>query len=154
MGATGSIRPARPAEALEISALALRSKGHWGYAPGFLEASRAELTLSAADLAARPVYVLERDGRIGGFYSLLQRPGHLLVLDHLYVEPAEIGRGLGRRLFAHAVSTARALGAAALEITADPHAEAFYRARGAVRVREDPSPVQPGRLLPVLRLAL
>ena len=37
------IRPARPEEAGAISALALRSKGHWGYDPAFLEACREDL---------------------------------------------------------------------------------------------------------------
>ena len=39
------VRPAVPAEAGEISAMALRSKGHWGYDAAFLEACRADLTI-------------------------------------------------------------------------------------------------------------
>jgi N-acetylglutamate synthase-like GNAT family acetyltransferase len=148
------IRAARPDEALEISALALRSKGHWGYAPAFLERARAELTLSAEDLARRPVFVLERGGVLAAFYSLQLRQSEPAVLQHLFVEPALIGRGLGRRLFEHAVATARRAGAQALEIVADPHSEPFYRTMGASVVRETESPAQPGRLLPVMRLPL
>jgi hypothetical protein len=41
------IRPARPDEAGAISALALRSKGHWGYDAAFLAACRENLTIGS-----------------------------------------------------------------------------------------------------------
>ena len=45
---TATVRAARPAEAEAISALALRSKAHWGYDPAFLEACREDLTIDPA----------------------------------------------------------------------------------------------------------
>jgi hypothetical protein len=49
------IRPARPGEAAALSALAMRSKAHWGYDQEFLEAVRPVLTFTEADLAGSPV---------------------------------------------------------------------------------------------------
>ncbi|MEU4236164.1 hypothetical protein [Actinoplanes sp. NPDC026619] len=48
-----TIRPARPGEAAALSELARRSKAHWGYDEGFLDACRADLTLSPDDIRAR-----------------------------------------------------------------------------------------------------
>lgn len=49
-----TVRPARAAEAASLSALAIRSKAHWGYTEAQMKVFRDELTLSSADLAPRP----------------------------------------------------------------------------------------------------
>jgi len=64
------------------------------------------------------------------------------------------GTGVGSRLFGAAVETARNSGANRLEIEADPHAEGWYRDRGAERIGETPSGSIPDRMLPVLELRL
>ncbi|HSD78740.1 MAG TPA: hypothetical protein VLA98_15100, partial [Solirubrobacteraceae bacterium] len=58
------LRPARAGEAAALSALALRSKGHWGYDAAFLELCRPELTLAEEDLGRLTTVVAERDGRV------------------------------------------------------------------------------------------
>ncbi|MGD8331404.1 MAG: GNAT family N-acetyltransferase [Acidobacteriota bacterium] len=146
-----AIRAARPEEAAALSSLALRSKAHWGYGPDFIEACRAELTISATDVESAVVVVLEHAGRTGAFYVL--RPGDRPDtgdLDFFYVDPDLIGAGLGRRLWRHMVGTARGSGYHRLTIDSDPHAEGFYRAMGARRVGEVPSGSIPGRSLPLL----
>jgi GNAT superfamily N-acetyltransferase len=147
------IRRARPDEAEALTELALRSKGHWGYSPAFLEACRSELTVSPREIDDGGVYVVESEGEVAGFYRLSGAPpaGRL---EDLFVDPAAIGRGLGRRLLGHAVATACRAGFRELEVEADPNAEAFYLSRGATRIGEVESPVQVGRMLPVLRIDL
>lgn len=149
---TAAIRPARPEEAAALTALALRSKAHWGYDAEFMARAAPELTIAPETIAARPFFVLEQDGRVAGFYGLSGEPP-VLLLDYLFVEPDHIGSGLGRRLWEHAVATARAYGAEALELESEPNAEAFYRARGAQRVGGAVSPAT-GRTLPYMRLRL
>ena len=61
MPAGGRIRRARGREAAALSALAMRSKAHWGYDAAFMAACRAELTLTPEGIAARPVFVCEAD---------------------------------------------------------------------------------------------
>lgn len=146
------IRPARPEEAAELTELALRSKAHWGYDAAFLARCRTELTLTPADVAARPVRVAERDGRTVGLLVLGGEPP-ALELDMLFVDPPAIGTGAGRVLFEHAVATARAAGARTLWIEADPEAESFYRHVGAVPAGTSVSP-STGRELPRLRYDL
>ena len=54
-----TLRAARPEEAAAISALALRSKAHWGYDEAFLAACRAELTWTAAQCGSGDVARLQ-----------------------------------------------------------------------------------------------
>ena len=60
-------------------------------------------------------------------------------------------RGVGRRLWEHAVAVAKAGGFTTVLIEADPHAEGFYLAMNAERIGVVPSTVIPGRSLPRLR---
>jgi GNAT superfamily N-acetyltransferase len=148
------IRRADPAEAPLLTELALRSKAYWGYDAAFLEACRrGELMVSAGFVGTRPVFVLEEGGQLVGFYGLRGDPPDA-DLAYLFVEPAAVRRGHGRRLWEHAVATAGQLGYRRLLIESDPKAEPFYRAMGATRVGEVPSTVRPGRMLPLLTLSL
>lgn len=143
------IRPALEGEADASTRLALRSKAHWGHDEQFLESCRADLTVTRQYVATSPVFVLEAGGRRAGFYGLLCTPpaGRL---EYLFVEPASIGRGYGRRLWRHAVETAGAEGFTELEIGAIRERRAstgrWERSASARR-----PPALPGRTLPVLR---
>ena len=76
------------------------------------------------------------DDRAVGFY-LLTTESDGMHLDHLWIAPHAMGRGIGRALFEHAVEQARRLGHQTLKIEADPNAEGFYTRMGARRVGED-----------------
>jgi GNAT superfamily N-acetyltransferase len=145
----GRTRRARPEEAGLLSVLARRSKAHWGYDPQFLEACRAELTLSPDFIAGGEVWVLEADSRILGFYSLAKWHSQL-ELAHFFVDPERLGEGTGRSLWLDAVQRSASLGHQRLLIQSDPHAEGFYLKLGAERIGEVPSQVQQGRMLPLL----
>ncbi|MDT7710222.1 MAG: hypothetical protein QOG20_5829 [Pseudonocardiales bacterium] len=145
------LRRARPDEAGVLAALAVRSKGHWPYPAAFLDRFARTLGLTPEVVAANEVHVLERDGRVCGFSTLLLR-GELAVLDDLWLDPAEIGRGSGRLLFEDAAARAAALGARTLEWEAEPHAVGFYERMGGVTAGWADSPL--GRRLPVMRLVL
>ncbi|MFD7125098.1 MULTISPECIES: GNAT family N-acetyltransferase [Streptomyces] len=147
------IRAGEAAEAAALTELALRSKGHWEYDAEFLAACREELTVRPADVAARRTAVAEEDGRILGFTTLDGEPPRG-ALGMMFVEPDTIGRGVGRLLFAHTMDEARRLGFTGLTIDADPNAEPFYRAMGAVRIGATPSGSIPGRELPLLEVVL
>lgn len=150
---TAVLRPARRGEGAALTELALRSKGHWGYDAAFLDACRDELTMRDDELAARRTVVAEANGRIAGFRTLDGEPP-VGVLGMMFVDPDLIGHGVGRRLVTDLVDEARAAGFTLLTIDADPNAEAFYLAAGAVRVGATPSGSIPGRVLPQLELRL
>jgi GNAT superfamily N-acetyltransferase len=147
------IRSARPDEAGMLSDLAVRSKAHWGYDEEFLAGSRIQLAVQPDEVARRRVTVAEVDGAVVGFYSLEGAPP-VGELGLMFVEPKAIRTGVGRRLFEHAVTTARTVGFDNFTIDADPFAEAFYLAMGAVRTGSTPSPIRPGRELPRLTFVL
>ncbi|WP_437733505.1 GNAT family N-acetyltransferase [Sorangium sp. So ce1335] len=148
------IRAARAEEAELLGALALRSKAHWGYTRDFMEACRAELSISPAYVARHPTFVLVRGNEALGFYTLEALSPTRVELGHLFVEPEEIGRGHGRALLAHARDEARRRGYRVLVIQGDPNAGRFYEACGARRVGEKASASIPGRMLPLFELDL
>ncbi|SPH16729.1 putative N-acetyltransferase YjaB [Defluviimonas aquaemixtae] len=139
------IRPARVEELANLSALCLRSKALWGYDDSFIEACRAELTLTAADLAATHVRVAVADGVPVGFVQIAGKS-----MEKLFVEPSRIGNGVGRALFDAALALARAAGMTELVIEADPYAVDFYERMGARHAGNVPSGSIPGRFLPRL----
>jgi GNAT superfamily N-acetyltransferase len=149
-----AIRRARPEEAATLSALALRSKAHWGYDAEFLAACRGDLTLSAEDVASSTVYVCDGVDAPVGFYRLLLQDDGVAELDALFVEPAAMGQGVGRSLWQHAVATAATLGCSEMVWQSDPQAVGFYLAMGARRAGESESTVTPGRMLPLMRFRL
>ncbi len=125
-----TFRLARPEDAEGLHALTGRSSLHWGYEPEFLEWEPEAIAVTPEFLAGATTWILEDDGQVVGYYALVQKP-HSLYLDKLFVEPEWIGTGGGRRLWEHAMATARDLGAVEVVFDADPNAASFYRAMGA-----------------------
>jgi len=146
------IRRARPDEADMLTALAWRAKAHWGYDAEFMDRVSDAMTLSSADVDAHEVWVLEaQTGAVGFVRVIMSDPAEL---EDMWVEPAAMGAGHGRRLFEHAVGIARAAGASALELDADPNAVGFYERMGMERIGETPSTAVAGRSLPRMRVEL
>jgi GNAT superfamily N-acetyltransferase len=156
------VRPGRPEDAARLTALAWRSKAHWGYDDAFLAACRDELTLSPEQAAAsRVAHVTTTAGpplpvpAVDGFHLLAPDPdgrggrGELLML---FVDPPAMRCGVGRSLLADAVRAAALRGWSSLRIESDPQAEGFYLAQGATRVGTVPSGSVAGRVLPLLQL--
>ncbi len=147
------IRPAIPAEANAISELGIRSKAHWGYSAEQMQVFAEELTLVPADIRLRSVHVLESKGRLIGYYALVPKSTAVMELEHLFVDPAELRRGHGRSLFAHAIDLASQKKYQRLAIQSDPNAEGFYVALDVPLLRRIPSSI-PGRSIPYFELEL
>jgi GNAT superfamily N-acetyltransferase len=148
-----TVRVARPDEAEAVSALAMRSKAHWGYDAEFLEACRAELTWTPEQIEQQDVLVSEEDGRLLGTTARggTAPDGGLWAV---FVDPEQQGRGVGRALAEAVLARAADAGFHTLTIAADPNAEGFYLAVGAEKVGEVPSDARVGRILPILRFDL
>lgn len=145
------LRAAAETEAGPLTELAMRSKAHWGYDEAFMAACRPELTMAEGEITARRTVLAEQPGtgRVLGFGTLEGEPPQGAI-GMLFVEPDAIGLGVGRLLFGHLLATARRLGFERLTIDADPNAEPFYAAMGAVTVGRVPSGAIPGRTLPLM----
>jgi GNAT superfamily N-acetyltransferase len=124
---------AKPEDADALTEIAHAAKRHWGYPERWIESWRDTLTIRAEFIAANVAYSAIEDGRAVGFY-LLTTESDGLHLDHLWIAPHAMGRGIGRALFEHALEQTRRLGHPILKIEADPNAEGFYTRLGARRV--------------------
>jgi GNAT superfamily N-acetyltransferase len=154
MGDEVEVRRAGPGDAGALGRVAFAAKGHWGYPGHWMELWRPGLEVSPAFVRDNEVYVAVSGEKAVGFYALVGG-GHRLDLEHLWVLPAWIGTGLGRRLFEHAMRRARELGARTVTIEADPNAEGFYRKMGARRAGENVYELEgKERALPVMVVEL
>jgi GNAT superfamily N-acetyltransferase len=147
------LRPACADELGLLNELAFRSKAHWGYPPAQMEAWRADLALSPAWVSKQWVHVALLDSEVVGVFAVIDEAGEW-KLEHLWVEPKAMGKGVGRALLVAACKFARSCGASELTINADPNAAGFYAACGAILVGETPAPtaLEASRVLPVFRL--
>ena len=137
-----------------MSALAVRSKAHWGYSKEFLAACRGELSVDASRIGSEDYrcFVAVENDSTAGFYTVERISEGVWELDALFVEPARIGTGVGRSLIRHAVHLLSECGAVRLMIQGDPNATDFYRAAGARRVGIRESGSIPGRHLPLFAI--
>ncbi len=133
-----SIRRAFPHEAATLADVQNRSSTHWGYPEGFFDWAPGAFEIPEAYVRDNPVYLLEEDGRIVGFYGFTVEQGDLL-LDKLFVDVDRIGTGCGKALWIHAVEVASTLGYEQIVIGSDPNAAPFYAAMGAVWFEEKPT---------------
>ena len=141
---------AKPEDAAALTEIAHAAKRHWYYPERWIESWRDILTIRPEFIAENVAYSAVEEGRPVGFY-LLTTETDGLHLDHLWIAPHAVGRGIGRALFAHAVEQSRRLGHKALQIEADPNAEGFYARMGARRVGETVTEIdEQRRELPLL----
>ena len=135
-----------------LTSVAHASKQSWGYPPALIAQWRDALTLTPEFVERHRVTLAEDANGVVGFYALA-REGADWQLEHLWITPDAMGRGLGHRLLRQAVAEVRAAGAGAIFIDADPNAEGFYLRMGAERIGTTPgAPTEGGRSLPRLRI--
>ena len=82
-------------------------------------------------------------GEIVGFATTV-RAGQVLELEDLFVDPDWMRRGVGHRLVRDAVAFARREDVQRIEVTANPHALAFYETVGFVHDGEVETRFGPG----------
>jgi len=123
---------ARPDQAPQLTDIAHAAKRHWGYPERWIGRWRQDLTVTPGFIARECVFLAQAAGGIAGFYALAAAGlRDAMSVEHLWVDPAFMGRGIGRALFGHAVRQAIGRNVALLQIESDPHAEGFYRHMGA-----------------------
>jgi GNAT superfamily N-acetyltransferase len=125
-----TIQLAAPHQAIDLSAIAQKAKGHWGYSSEQLERWRSEfLTISPQYIEANRVWVAMVDTRQPVGFAAIEQHGEEAVLEHLWVLPDYIGKGIGRRLFLYVATIVPRF-----VFTSDPHADEFYRKLGARKI--------------------
>ena len=150
---TVTFRRARGTEAEAIRELIVRSMGAWERPPGYLEAATALMSLSAEDLERDEAWVVEVAGATAGFYRL-SLEGDEAEIEEFHLEPAWIGRGIGRRMFEHGVGRARAMGARWLTWTTEANTLGFYRHMGGEVTGTEASGIEGEAPMTAMRLEL
>lgn len=157
------IRRARVDEEETLTKLSFASKRYWQYPEHHYIIWQSELTITPVYLEQNSVYVIEDHDRIIGYYSmsLLEEDFELLGetlncgywLDHMFILPDFIGRGIGTKLFAHGHEFCETRGIETFYLLADPYAKGFYEKMGCRYVRDVPSTIE-GRTTPLLQFDL
>jgi GNAT superfamily N-acetyltransferase len=145
-----TIQRALPEQHERLTQITFAAKKHWGYPERWMEIWKDALTITPEFIANNEVYVAKVESEVAGYYGLIASDGKV-QLEHMWVDPAYMGSGIGKRLFDHAIKAAASLGASSMDIESDPNAEGFYKRMGARRIGELISELegQP-RLLPLL----
>jgi len=148
------IRRATPDESNALTAIAHAAKRHWKYPEKWIEIWRPELTIPPEFIANNEVFVALIDGEMVGCCALVLSES-LAELEHMWIDPQQMGRGAGRALFEHTKQRARDLGLTELELSADPNAEGFYLRMRAERIGEVKADIEGHpRVLPRMRVDL
>ena len=148
------IRRATPDEADALTRLAHLAKRHWNYPAEWIDSWKGELTITPEFISDHEVFVAVCDQVIAGCCALVIKDT-LAEIEHMWIDPKQMGKGVGRALFEHAKARAQQLGFRMMELSADPNAEGFYKRMGAIRIGEIPADMfgEP-RYLPRMRIDL
>lgn len=147
-----TIRAARESESSFLSGLAMRSKSYWPYPLDYLEKCIPILKVTPEDIRDWPVGVSELNGEVIGFFALKPVSGENR-LDHLWMDPRFIGKGIGKSLFKEAVLAAKRINWGQFRIAADPYAEPFYLKMGAINIGSVRSRIKPDLFLPHMEVS-
>jgi len=157
------IRPAKKEDAEILTKISYKSKGYWDYPQAYFEIWSNELTISTDYIKKNEVFVFELDGDIVGYYSLVELSENIEIcgvtigkgfwLEHMFIDPENIGSGIGTKMFNHLRDRCRSRGINELGILADPNSRGFYEKLGCVFKREYPSTIN-NRTTPYLQLKI
>ena len=135
------IRRAKPEEAAVLTEIAHAAKRHWGYPENWIEHWKGDLTITPEFISHHEVYVAVTDTEIAGCCALVVKDSQA-ELEHMWIRPQYMGAGYGKALFVHVMQRAVTLSAPAVELSADPNAEGFYKHMGATRIGEVRSEIE------------
>ena len=157
------IRHAKIQEAEILTKISFSSKGYWGYPKEFFDIWSNELTISSDYIENNDVFVFENDGGIVGYYSIVELKDDIEIsgvriskgywLEHMFIVPRSIGKGIGTTLFNHLRKRCGSRGINELGILADPNSRGFYEKMGCEYRCESPSTIK-NRTTPFLLLNL
>lgn len=143
------IQQAPPHIGPELTSISFQSKSFWNYPDHYFDIWRDELTITKKYLTANLVYIFQDSFSIKGYYSLVMMQssfnikGEILPsgvwLDHMFVLPKYINRGIGSSFCTHLKDMASSNKWKDIHVLADPNATSFYTGQGFQYNKEIPS---------------
>lgn len=156
-----NIRKAIPSDSEALTEISFKSKRFWNYPDEYFEIWRHELTISKEYIIQNDVFIAEENGIAVGYYSIVENEndfwsGKVFVmkgiwLEHIFILPEYIGKGIGTLLIQHAKVVCKDMDCSKLYIFSDPNSRGFYEKIGARFIKESPSSIE-GRTVPVFQL--
>lgn len=137
-----------------LTQIALAAKRHWGYPDAWIQLWSPVLTITPEFIGGHETFVAWMDEQPVGFCAISQEDVKA-SLEHLWVSPGYIGKGIGAALFNHMLLRCKEMGAQTLKIESDPNARGFYERMGAKKEGEVVGEVdgQP-RVLPLFEIKI
>jgi len=158
-----TIRRARPDEHALLTKISFASKRYWKDPEEYFEVWKKELTITQAYIESNTVFAAETREGVVGYLSIVHVPKDFMAgqtfvqrgywLEHLFVQPDYIRRGVGSRLMSFARVWCVQNGIDRLLIFSDPHSRGFYEHLGASYMGEMASSI-PGRTVPMMELII
>ena len=112
---------ATPGQAKILTQIAFTAKRHWGYPEHWIQLWSPILTITPELIVKYDTYVASVNEKPIGFYALSVEDDKA-NLEHLWVLPEYMGKGVGKKLFEHVLSRCKEIGVYTLEIESDPNA--------------------------------
>lgn len=158
-----AVRPAEDYENDILTELSFAAKRYWKYPEAYFDIWKPELTITSNYIKDNYVYVAEVAGQIVGYFSIVEVQEDFLVgevllgkgfwLEHIFVLPEFIGRGIGTQLIDAAKTICAKENIRCLSILSDPYATGFYSKVGANYRDEVPSNIK-GRTVSLFELKI
>jgi len=148
------IQHATTNQAETLTQIAFAAKRHWGYPEHWIQIWSPILTITPEFIEQYETYVASITDEPAGFCAISIK-GDKASVEHMWISPEYMGKGIGAELFRYLLSRCKELGAHVLEIESDPNAQGFYERMGAKKVGEVVNDLdgQP-RVLPLLEINL
>lgn len=154
------IRPATATDSEVLTAISFASKAYWKYPKAYFQVWKNELTITPEYIEKNDVFVYESEQFIRGYYSVTTLEEDIEVsgiiidkgtwLEHMFIDPPYIGKGIGSKLFAHLRKRCIVSDIVEIGILADPNSRGFYEKMGCLHIGDYPSTIQ-GRTTPYLQ---
>ena len=143
--------------------ISFASKRYWNYPEEYFAVWKDELTITPSYIQNNIVYIAELDGQAVGYFSLVEVKedfwaGKVFVnkgiwLEHIFILPTVIGKGIGSQLIAALRKKCKELLVEKVYIFSDPNAKGFYDKIGACYIGESPSSIE-GRTVSLYTLTI
>lgn len=143
------ITKASPQDAFLLTRIAKSAKQYWGYPDEWMALWQDDLTIKPAHFRNIQFWKITTNEEIAGFTSISEEEG-VFEIDHCFVSPDHMGKGLGSKLIEHVLSLPEYLNRP-FKVLADPHAVNFYEKFGFKTVSQIPSKPE-GRTLPLMEM--
>ena len=140
-------------DAKTLTDLTIRSKAYWNYSQEQIELWREDLTITKDYINKNQVHILFDQEFLIGYYSFYLTDKSTVKLDNIFIDPAFIGKGYGKKLMERFIHNSREMNLEKIELISEPHAEDFYKKMGFHTVSKQESSIK-NRYLPIMELKL